>query len=111
MTAKITELPHFVRKQVEMATARLLEGLHPKKIVVEFHGNRVLVIEKKPHPLKPENIRSPMALLDFKSPDWTLLFRGNHGQWQPLPEENHLLSVDAKIDAILSDDYRVFWRQ
>ena len=111
MTAKITDLPHFVRRQVELATRKLVDGLYPKKLLIEFHGNRVLVIELKPHPTKPEEIRFPLALLDFKTPHWVLLFRGNGGQWQPLPEQDLLLSLDAKIEAILADDYGVFWRQ
>ena len=111
MTTKMTELPHFVRKQVELAIPRLIQGLLPSQVVAEIHGRRVLLIELKPHPFKPESLRVPLALFDFVESHWVLLFRGSQGQWQTLPNDHLLSSFDAKVDAVLADDYRVFWRQ
>lgn len=104
-------LPHFVRKQVEKASRELIQQLQPMSVVIEVRGKRVLLVEEKPHPVKAEQIRSPLALLDYKDDGWHLLFRGSQGSWQPLPNDCPEKSLSAKLQAILADDYGVFWRQ
>jgi hypothetical protein len=111
MESETNGLPHFVRKQVEKASQELIAQLKPLSIIVETHGNRVLVIEEKPHPVKPECIRSPLALLDHQEDGWHLLFRSSQGGWQPLPNDYPTKSPSSKFEVLVSDDYGVFWRQ
>jgi hypothetical protein len=110
MTTASGDLPHFVRKQAELATRRLQDELNSISILVEFHGFRVLLKELKPHPTKAESLRLPLALVDYSNDGWSLLFRGNAGQWQLLPGDEKG-SIEEKIQKIIDDSYGVFWRQ
>lgn len=104
-------LPHFVRKQVDVASAEFLNRFSAFPIEAEVRGCRVLLIEKRPHPMKDQPVRLPMALLDFKDDLWHLLFRGSAGGWQPVPNDAPSISIQEKFDAIFDDVYRIFWRQ
>ncbi|MDX1342916.1 MAG: DUF3024 domain-containing protein [Reinekea sp.] len=111
MTTEKKQLPYFVRKQVEMATNRLFDALPEKSFQVTVSGYRVVLQVSQPHPGKPGQIKVPLALLDFQSDGWHLFFRGANGGWQRLPEDQASRSLDAKVDAILTDPYKLFWRQ
>lgn len=88
--------------------ARLTEALKPHQIVTEIHGHRVLVIELVPHPAKSETLRSPLALLDFKTNGWVLLFRTADGGWQPVPGDVPTLTLSRKVDQILCNADQLF---
>lgn len=104
-------LPHFVRKQVELASSDFLKRLPTLAVDIEIKGLRVLLIEKKPHPTKPQPLRIPLALMDFKDNAWHLLFRGSAGGWLMVPGDEPSLSIQEKFNAIVEDPYAIFWRQ
>jgi hypothetical protein len=111
MTSTAKELPHFVRKQVELATQRLHEHRSDSVFSIDIIGLRVLIKDVTPHPTKPTTIKLPLALLDYSGQGWTLLFRTGNGQWQHLPEWNQAQTLDIQIQRFIDDDYKVFWRQ
>ena len=111
MTSTSKELPHFVRKQVELATQRLHDPSFDSVFSIDIMGTRVLIKEVTPHPTKPTVIKLPLALLDYVDEGWALLYRTGNGQWQGLPEPKRFETLDVQIQRFIDDDYKVFWRQ
>ncbi len=109
--AQVNELPHFVRKQAERASNRLLQHADFAHCEWQIKGTRVILVKTMPHPSGARTVKMPIALLDFKNQLWHLLFRDTQGGWQPLPASQPSKVVDEKIDDILQDDYGVFLRQ
>lgn len=108
MSVAKSELPYFVRKQAEKASQHLLAALHPRQLVAEIVGCRLVISEFCPHPTHGSPIKTPFALLDYQAGVWLLLFRGHNGSWQALPGDVPERSIEKKIALILQDCHGVF---
>ncbi|WP_320822488.1 hypothetical protein [Reinekea sp.] len=108
MSVAKSELPYFVRKQAEKASQHLFAVLHPRQLVAQIEGCRLLINEFYPHPRNGTPITTPLALLDYQAGDWLLLLRGQNGTWQPLPGDAPERSIAKKIALICQNSHGLF---
>ena len=100
MSENNESMPHFVRKQVELAMAELAQAVPERHYHWKGQGNRWVIFSATPHPTVQGELRLPVALLRHQQDEWHLFFRGSHGDWVAVPNgRGRLHEVIAIIKA------------
>lgn len=108
----IKALPEFVYKQAEQALHHFLTNRECSvHLEGDLHRSAIVIYEVTPHPLTHEQVRLPIALLNWRDNRWRLYFRGTRGRWVSYPDAPTLQRPEPLLARVAQDELGIFWRQ